>query len=310
MWQNLLQFLGGLGLVAAFRSIHKVKEETFCKGYLKRDTKTLDLMGVNFVGNYRDMLKEIRIASETFNTVRFGCSRFFRPFREGEDAFTPIIEKMPSNVKLVPVLIGRKQIYQVEYRKVLRGHASQLKAWLEYWLQDDFVEKYAYIDVFNEPRILYSVAIDWHKDLTLRALRFCRDRTDRPLAVGFGYSTRRKFVELCEPYCDYMTYHFYSDRADYKEDFRDSMSFYKKFGKPIVISEFNSRGGATRSHPEWYSEEEQACWLANVLHLIKQSDVKGYIVHDLHEPEFLDPYPPWGVFRKDWTPRLCFDFFP
>jgi len=184
------------------------------------------------------------------------------------------------------------------------------KEWFDHWLQDDFAKKYAYIDIFHEPFILHSTTMLEHGKLALKALKYCKAKTSVPLAVGFAYSTRPKFIELCESKCDYMTYHFYNDRADYKEDFINLLNHYKRFRKPIVISEFNSAGGATKDNPDLHSEEEQVYWLANILHLIKESNLKGYTVHNLHEPSHLIPYPPWGIYRKGWTPKPCLRFFP
>lgn len=267
------------------------RPQTYCKGYLERNPKELQVSGVNIEGNRYDVLEELNVASKTFNTVRFMCWRFIDSFLKGEDLFRDIVSEMPSNIKLVPQLFGRDLSGKLEKDRVYE--------WLDYWFQKDFEQKYLYIDVYNEPRPWEN---PMERQFVTEMLNRCRDITKLPLSVGFAVGTPlkdRKFVEEVTNLCDLSTFHYYNKNPEsYITGIKTLIRYYESLGKPIIVSEFGQVA----------NEREQACWLANILNEIKEADVEGYCVHSLRTPEHwhLD----WGIYCYDWTPKQSLELFP
>lgn len=205
---------------------------------------------------------------------------------------------MPKDVKLVPMLFQC-----LGDGIMIKGLQEQglIDEWLDYWLQDEFLEHYAYIDVCNEPRTISS---PWQKAFIIEMLQTVKQRVRHkniPVTVGIAYDTFSadiQFIEEVVKYSDYVDFHYYENNPDeYITRLRWVIDYSRQFDKPIVISEFNIET----------SEEQQAYWLADVLHIIKEENIKGYIVHNLREPQ---PQHSWGIYRKNWTPKPCLELFP
>lgn len=293
----------GVGLLAfitwlLWMVLGREKQPDYCAfGYLQRDPTELEVQGVNVVGSSQDMPYELEVASERFNTVRFWCTRFLEEWLDGKDSFASVLETLPDGVRLIPVLFSCGT-----YNGIMKNlTVEQQHAWVDYWMQ--FQDSFLYIDVFNEPFLQPCREVaDWLKT----TLEYVKDRAVVPISVGFALSNGEpkevylQRVREIEPYCDLMSFHFYGKGEKYRETLVCAIEFYRGFGKLVVVSEFNNDSG----------EREQACWLSNVLHVIKGLNVMGCCVHNLHEPLHLDPEPPWGIYRRDWTAKPCVELFP
>lgn len=279
----------------------------------QREPTILEISGVNLVDSWESLPSQIQIALDTgFNTVRFRCDRFLGSFLQGLDEFTPIFERMPDEVKLIPMLF---RVQWMDVFTVLKEE-DRFEEWLDFWLQPAFQQKYATIEVMNEP-FLKNHQWDILSLEDLRELTHdVRVKSTVPVSIGFAYRLDQSWdvyeeqVKYLEPYLDWMSWHVYDEQDGYLERIQWTIDWLRQFNKPILISEFNSRGGATEEHPEYYSEQNQTTWIAHVLRLFKQAKIKGYAFHNLREPSHLEPYPPWGIYRRDWTPKPCATLFP
>jgi hypothetical protein len=258
--------------------------------------RSLDIMGVNIVGAGSDIPVELDVAHRTFNSVRFRSWRFLRSFLDGHDLFTPISNQLPEGIKLVPMLFqglgGGEMMVQLRNRR-------KLLDWLDFWLKDEHLEKYRYIDVCNEPR---TISHPWQREFIVKMLQEVKGRVGNiPVTTGLAFDTFVKDINLFDdvaPYCDYVAFHFYSPTRKFEENLLKAIRFCRDFGKPIVISEFNRNVE---------NERQQSRWLSKVLNVMRDEWIKGYFVHNLREP---NPKLHWGIYYKDWTPKKCVGLFP
>lgn len=250
----------------------------------------LDIRGVNIVGGLKDFTIEAEFAARTFNTVRFRCNRFLKSFVEGEDAFTPLLQTLPSEIKLIPMLFNGINKAAGIRRLIELG---QLDEWIEYWMNPEFQSRFLFIDLCNEPSN-NKWQLDFLRDIFPRV----KEWAITPLTIGFHCRQDRRLIEMVESMCEVHSPHFYYPLQSYLREFKSLLDYYWRFNKPIVIGEFNVN---------LKDEKEQTCWLANVLNEIKNAELQGYCVHCLKEP---NPSLNWGIYRNKWTPKKALSVFP
>lgn len=286
-------------------------QSSISRTYLKKDPRKCVVSGVNFnVGTspqqvqfytqkriYAEfhLLKSLGFTTLRITSDRFGLNEWFHAFVK-----KCLVAAMQTELSLIVLLPFWSITYDVEKRVPLPIEVAEerLASAVSPYLRAD--RNLITWDLVNEPN-------DEHIPL-IKIMAKELKKIDSIHRVTIGVDKFHQFIHLNDVQ-DVSSWHFYQVNTWNTEHPYDRLPRelleLKKYGKPVVVQEFgfptffrypSDRGNTpynckymTWSSPE--TEKLQRDYVANVLHIVKEADITGYLMWANRD----ENYEGWGM---------------
>jgi len=263
------------------------------RGYLRRDERTLKIMGMDPAIYGDKPLTEFEKEFELTKSLQLNAFRVFCSFD-----FYKVLNELQGLLKssglgLIPVIFP--QFEHERQVKLWQMTIAELKFWVDQWVPK-LGDTVLFWEVFNE---LYD---DADPQKVKELMEYTRSKTKKPVTISFHQDRDSVFDQYIN-LCDITSRHWYKwATMNPYSDFQNRLKDMASIGKPFILSEFGF----------WAPQPKEGCqhsYTANLLHIMKEQEnpnFLGYIAHCIKD----SPYDSWGYFTRDNKPKLATHLFP